>query len=143
MSICLRAQPECAELPCLAAFDQAPHLGQNPLADSIPGINRADRCPEGDPHGDVAQRGHEHLKVGGEPPAVLLSTTQIGERVAQGDGGEHPADRNGDYGEVWGQPCEQVHARRLAFECLDRARQHCRVWLQASGRKVQNRITTL
>ncbi len=129
--------------PRVAACDQAPHLGHNPLADSIAGISRADRDTEGDPHGDVAQRGHEHLKVGGKPPAVLLSTTQRGERVAQSDGGKHAADRNGNDGEVRGQPCEQVHARRPALERLDRARQHCRIRLHASSRKVQKRTTTL
>src|SRR6185295_8219700 len=91
---------DCSKLPYLAPFDQGAHLGQHSLADSNPGVSRAEGDAEGDPCGDVAQRGHEHLKIGGEPPTVLLSVTQIGERIAEGDGGEDATNRDWDDGEV-------------------------------------------
>ena len=128
-------------LPCFASFDQAPHLGQYPLADRAPCVSRAEGDAEGDPCGDVAERGQEHLKIGGEPQTVLFSVTQGSERVAEGDGREDATNRDWDDGEVWDQPCEQIRARRPALEGLDPVPQHCGVWLHPSSGKIQNRAT--
>src|SRR5919112_4651236 len=114
------------------ALHQTSHLGQHDGADGILGTV-ADGRAEGNPRTDVAQRGHEHLKVGGEPPAVLLRATQAGERVAESCGREDAAHHNRDDGEVRSQPHEKVHIRRPPPERLNRAWHHCRVRLPSPG----------
>src|SRR5829696_4670168 len=81
------------------ALHQTLHLGQHDGADGFLGTV-ADGRTEGNPRTDVAQRRHEHLKVGGEPPAVLLRATQPGERVAESCGREDATHHNRDDGEV-------------------------------------------
>ena len=112
-------------------LDQTSHSGSTTVLMASPLV--ADGRAEGNPRTDVAQRGHEHLKVGGEPSAILIRATQAGERVAQSCRREDATHHYRDDGEVRSQSREEVHIRRPSPEHLNRAGHHCRVRLHPSG----------
>jgi hypothetical protein len=75
------------------AFHQTSGLGQHDGTDGFPS-GGADGRAEGNPRAYIAQRGHEHLEVGGKLPAVLQAT-QKGMRVRKAAGERTPLTTTG------------------------------------------------
>src|SRR5688572_27848782 len=88
-----------------------------------------DRTSELDPGVHIAQGRDEHLECGGEPLSVAPAAAQVDQGVAQGRGGDHTADYDGDDRKPWSEAREKVGARGPAMQGLDGAGQDRRIWL--------------